>query len=298
MSVQLEPSLSGLQGEHSVVLNPTVDFKTGPSHNVRCETLTQTLLKDRCKASHSTTELVLCMVMFSPVCIHCKVLLGFCQFIFGSAVSIFDHSVDYQCHQYYSTTRKPQVGQSQLTLARLLPTEHMPPHTNHTRHMLFLFCQATEEDWSRHLSRKVEQTRPILEVKPKNLRLRPHVCLRYLVPILSGSCCVGDRFMKNENKQSNETTKKSPSSMTCVVRCFLFRFNVAVDKHARGFCKHERVSVYQPFKEFSFTFPLKSHIQSPQKMFIQQEQLKKQTIKALHRHDQKVYLSGFITFQR
>lgn len=52
------------------------------------------------------------------------------EFIFGSAVSIFGRSVDYQGHQYYSTTRKQQVGQSQLTLSRLLPVTHMLPHTN------------------------------------------------------------------------------------------------------------------------------------------------------------------------
>lgn len=47
-----------------------------------------------------------------------------------------------------STTRKQQVGQSQSTCSRLLPTKHMLPHTNYTQHMVFLFSQVTGPDWS------------------------------------------------------------------------------------------------------------------------------------------------------
>lgn len=70
--------------------------------------------------------------------------------VYFSNVLIFGRGADDQGHQHYSTTRKQQVGQSQLTLSRLLPVKHMLPHTNDPRHVGLFFSQVTGQGQETH----------------------------------------------------------------------------------------------------------------------------------------------------
>lgn len=143
--------------------------------------------------------------MRQPVCTYYKVLLGLYEFIFGSAVWIFrlPPSPILQ-HNKEATSRS-----SQLTLSRLLPTKHMLPHTNYTRHMVFLFCQVTGQDRSCPVQSDtclVKQNKNITFLAPRSTS---NLVIVVSCPYSFSNACVSDRITKNETNSQTKQQKKS-----------------------------------------------------------------------------------------
>lgn len=162
------------------------------------------------------------------------------EFIFGSAVSIFGRSVDYQGspilqHNKEATSRSESVDLVQAPASETHAASHeLPP----TYGIVILSGDRPGQELPSgitHLSCEIEQNHPIFwhQVRLKTPVTVPAWLLVVCCSYSSSDSCVSERFNKTQSNKATKTVKQR--SLTGMVHCFLFQLNVAIGKQTQEF---------------------------------------------------------------